>query len=99
MTIVAAAGMGVAWLTGWPPRRLYAAALWCLPMIVTWLVAIAAGMAGLPAGMTGGSAWLRAGAAPYRAWRSMWQLAGRGHLAGRPGAPAVAPGRHGAHHG
>ncbi len=93
VTIVAATGMGVAWLTGWPPRRLYAAALWCLPMIATWLVAIAAGMGGVPAGMgagmTGGPAWLRAVAAPYRAWRGMWQLAGHGHLAAA--AITVAP--------
>ncbi len=81
VTVVAAAGLGMAWLGGWPPRRLYAAALWCLPMVAAWLGAIAAGMSGLPAGMNGGPGWLRAVAAPYRAWRSMWQLAWHGHLA------------------
>jgi hypothetical protein len=93
VAIVATAGMGVAWLAGWPPRRLYAAALWCLPMVAAWLAAIAAGLGGLPSAMTGGPAWLRAVAAPYRAWRSMWQLAGHGHLAAAAitVAPAAVP--------
>ena len=80
VTLTAAVASAVAWLAGWPPRRLYGAAAWCLPMVAAWLVAIAAGMGGLPAGMTGGPAWLRGVAAPYRAWLAMWRLAAHGHL-------------------
>jgi hypothetical protein len=81
MTIVAGCAAACAWLAGWPPRRLYLAAAWCAPMVLTWLSAIALGMGGLPAGMGQGPAWLRAVAAPYRAWLAMWRLAGDGHLA------------------
>jgi hypothetical protein len=85
VTLVAAAALAAAWLAGWPPRRLYAAAAWTGPMVATWLAAIAAGMGGMPPGLAGGPAWLRVAAAPYRAWRSMWQLAAHG----QPAAAAV----------
>jgi hypothetical protein len=42
VTVVAACAFGFAWWRGWPPRRIYAGALWCLPMVVAWLVAVAA---------------------------------------------------------
>src|ERR1700729_4139934 len=35
----AAAGPAGGW-RGWPPRRLYAPAAWCLPMTVAWLAAV-----------------------------------------------------------
>ncbi len=31
VSLVAAGAVTLAWLRGWPPRRLYRAALWCLP--------------------------------------------------------------------
>jgi hypothetical protein len=81
VTLVAVVAVAAGWLTGSPPRRIHAAALWCAPMVAAWVIAIAAGMGGLPVVMISGPAWLRAVAAPYRAWRGMWQLAGHGRLA------------------
>jgi hypothetical protein len=43
VTVVAICAFATAYLCGWPPRRLYAAALWCLPAVSVWLVALAAG--------------------------------------------------------
>ena len=77
VSAVAAAAAVTAWMCGWPPRRLYGAALWCLPMLAVWLTA-----AGLSA--PGPPAWRVAGA-PYRAWVDMWRLAATGH----PAAAAV----------
>jgi len=42
VTLVAAAAAGYAWWAGWPPRRLYTIALYCLPMAAAWLIAVAA---------------------------------------------------------
>jgi hypothetical protein len=39
--LVAACAAALAWTGGWPPRRLYRAALWCLPMVAVWLAATA----------------------------------------------------------
>jgi hypothetical protein len=89
VTIVAAAGVAVASLAGWPPRRLYTAALWAVPMTAVWLIAIAAGMGGLPAGMAGGAPLTRTVTAPYRAWLTMWHLTTAGHLAAA--AVTIAP--------
>src|SRR5262249_13489076 len=85
------------WGRGWPPRRLFAAAPWCQPMVAVWLAAIAAwpvgaghaAGAGGPAGLGAGRLWFRVAAAPYRAWLAMWQLAEHGHLAAA--ALAAAP--------
>jgi hypothetical protein len=41
VTLVAAGTAGYAWWTGWPPRRVHAVALWCLPMLTAWLIAVA----------------------------------------------------------
>ncbi|HWG02994.1 MAG TPA: hypothetical protein VG164_14240 [Trebonia sp.] len=41
VTLVAAGTAAAGWWRGWPPRRLYAAAAWCLPMAAVWLLAIA----------------------------------------------------------
>ena len=92
VTVAAAATAGYGWWTGCPPRRLHAAALWCLPMLAAWLIAVAAWPAGyraLPPGVGPGTMWSRAAAAPWRVLLSMWQLAGHGHLAAA--AVAAAP--------
>src|SRR5262249_36292540 len=57
VSLAAALALTLAWLGGWPPRRLYLAALACLPMVAVWLAAVA---------VTSGSA-ARAAAAPYQA--------------------------------
>jgi hypothetical protein len=66
--IVAAYSYGLAWLLGWPPRRLYRAAAWCAPMVAVFLAAQAA--------RTGrwGDIWRE----PFSAWRRMWELAASG---------------------
>jgi hypothetical protein len=95
LAAVAAAAYG--WWRGWPPRRLFGAAAWCLPMLLAWLAAVAAwpvqaadrlggaaraaGAAGTAPGVGPGPVWLRLVAAPGRAWLAMWHLAGHGHLA------------------
>jgi hypothetical protein len=98
VTLAAVGAAAFGWWRGWPPRRLYAAAGWCLPTVVAWLAAIAAwpvrgGGAGAdpgaPAGVGPGPLWLRVAAAPGRAWLAMWHLAGHGHLAAA--AVAAAP--------
>jgi hypothetical protein len=43
VSVVTGCAFTTAWLLGWPPRRLYVAALWCLPAVSVWLMAIAAG--------------------------------------------------------
>jgi hypothetical protein len=40
VTLVAVGAAGFAWWRGWTPRRLYAAAAWCLPMAVAWTIAV-----------------------------------------------------------
>ena len=40
VTLVAVGAAGYAWWRGWTPRRLYTAAVWCLPMAGAWLVAV-----------------------------------------------------------
>jgi hypothetical protein len=91
VTIVAGCAFWYGWWHGIAPRRIYAAALWCLPMVAAWLAAVAAwpvratGARGdrvtaYPAGVGPGAPWFRAVAAPYRALDAMWQLAGQGHL-------------------
>jgi hypothetical protein len=77
--LVAAGAVTLAWLRGWPPRRLYRAALWCLPMVAVWLAAIA---------VSTGSAW-RVAAAPYLAWLAAWHQVTAGSLA--RAAVTVAP--------
>jgi hypothetical protein len=46
VTIVAAGAFCYGWWRGAPPRRVYSAALWCLPMVAAWLAAVAAWPAG-----------------------------------------------------
>jgi hypothetical protein len=70
VSLVAAAAVALAWVAGWPPRRLYQAALWCLPMLAVWVAATA---------LTARS-WPPVAAAPYLAWRAMWHLAAAGSV-------------------
>ena len=85
ISLVAAGAVVAAWLCGWPPRRLYGAALWCLPAVAVWLGASAGPGTGAAAGGVRGPAWYRVAAAPYHAWLSLWALAAAGH----PAAAAV----------
>jgi hypothetical protein len=83
VTLVGAYAATLAWFLGWPPRQLYRAAAWCLPMLAAWLAALA--VAGRP--------WPRVLAAPYFAWLAMWHdvQAGRYLLAAVIIAPAAVP--------
>jgi hypothetical protein len=86
VTLVAAGAFCYGWWRGAPPRRVYLAALWCLPMVGAWLVAVAAWPA---SAANPGTWWYREAAAPYLAWVAMWRLVEHGHpLAG---AVAAAP--------
>jgi hypothetical protein len=93
VSLVAAGAAVTAWQFGWPPRRLYGAALWCLPAVAVWLAASA--LPGAPrvavraAGVARGPAWYRVADAPYHAWLSMWALVAAGHVAAA--AVTVAP--------
>jgi hypothetical protein len=80
VTLVAAGAFAFGWWRGAPPRRIYLAALRCLPMVAAWLVAVAAWP------VNGGAWWFRAVVAPYRAWDAMWRLIEHG----QPLAAAVA---------
>jgi hypothetical protein len=75
-SVVAALSVALAWLAGWPPGRLYRAALWCGPMLVVWLAATAIASRSLShTAMT-----------PYLAWLAMWH---RGAAGSYPAAAAV----------
>jgi hypothetical protein len=96
VSAVATGAVLVAWACGWPPRRLYGAALWCLPMLAVWLTATGLTATGQPApgsrGGSGGSgapAWYRVAGAPYQAWLNMWRLGTSGHVAAA--AVGIAP--------
>jgi hypothetical protein len=80
VSLVAAGAAVTAWACGWPPRRLYGAALWCLPMVAVWLAAAALSAPG-SAGVPSGPAWYRVAGAPYDAWLSMWRLGVSGRVA------------------
>jgi hypothetical protein len=66
--LVAAYAASLAWFLGWPPRQLYRAAAWCLPMLAAWLAAMAAD----------GRPWPQLAAAPYLAWLASWHDAAAG---------------------
>jgi hypothetical protein len=74
VSLVAGYSAALAWLLGWPPRRLYAAAAWCLPMAGAWLAAV--GLRARP-----GGALAAVATAPYHAWLAMWHLAAAGSVA------------------
>jgi hypothetical protein len=83
VSLVAAGALAAAWLAGWPPGRLYRAALWCLPMVAVWLAATAVAT----------RSWPRVAAAPYLAWLAMWHEAAAGSvvLAAVTIAPVAVP--------
>jgi hypothetical protein len=83
VSLVAALAVTLAWLGGWPPRRLYRAALACLPMVAVWVVAVAIASRSVP----------HAAAAPYQAWLAAWHqlVAGSAALAATTIAPAAIP--------
>ncbi len=83
VSLVAAFSAALAWLAGWPPLRLYRAALWCVPMLAVWLAAIAFA--------TRSAA--QVAAAPYLAWLAMWHhgAAGAYPQAAAVIAPAAIP--------
>ena len=83
VSLVAALAVTLAWWRGWPPRRLYLAALACVPMAAVWLAAVA---------VTSRTGW-QVAAAPYHAWLSAWRQLGAGSaaLAATTIAPAAIP--------
>ena len=83
VSVVAAYSATLAWLLGWPPRQLYRAAAWCVPMLAAWLAATAVAT----------RSWTRVAAAPYAAWLAMWHdgAAGSYALAAVTIAPAAIP--------
>ncbi len=83
VSLVAAGAAVTAWACGWPPRRLYGAALWCLPMVAVWLAAAALSAPGSP-GVPSGPGWYRVAGAPFEAWLSMWRLGVSGQGRGPP---------------
>ena len=52
-----------AWASGWPPRRLVVAAVWCLPMVAAFAVSYA---------VAGDGSWEAALQAPAYAWERAW---------------------------
>ena len=83
VSLVAAGAVTLAWWAGWPPRRLYRAALWSLPMVAAWLMATAVASA----------SWRPVAEAPYLAWLAAWHEAAAGSplLAAVTVAPAAIP--------
>ena len=83
VSLVALISVTAAWLNGWPPRRLYRAALWCAPMVAVWLAATAIATRSLA----------KVGAAPYLAWLDMWHHGTSGSSAAAAAviAPAAIP--------
>jgi hypothetical protein len=70
VTVVAAVAYLGAWLRGWPPPRLWRAAVWSLPMTAVYL-------AGLGLRAVNVQAFVLA---PVRDWEAAWHLARAGHL-------------------
>jgi Helicase HerA, central domain len=62
LVIAAGCGFVVAWWRGWHARRLVIGALWCLPMLATFVIAY---------GIDGG-AWQVAAWSPVLAWDRSW---------------------------
>jgi hypothetical protein len=69
VTLVAAVGFAGAWLRGWPPARLWRAAVWALPMTAAYLTATALR-----------TTWHALAMAPVRDWETGWHQASTGHL-------------------
>jgi hypothetical protein len=71
LTLVAAVGYAGAWLRGWPPARLWRAALWSLPVTAVYLAG-----RGLEA-----RTWRAFALAPVRDWQTAWHAASAGNVA------------------
>jgi hypothetical protein len=78
-SLVAGASAALAWLRGWPPGRLYRAALYCAPMVMVWLAATAVATRSA----------FDVAAAPYLAWLAMWHRGAAGSYA--EAAAVIAP--------
>jgi hypothetical protein len=76
VSLVAGLSVAAAWQAGWPPGRLYRAALWSVPMLVVWLAATAFATRSAS----------QVAEAPYLAWLAMWH---RGAAGSYPAAAAV----------
>jgi hypothetical protein len=79
VSLVAGASAALAWLRGWPPGRLYRAALWCVPMVAVWLAATAVATRSA----------FDVAAAPQLAWLAMWHRGAAGSYA--QAAAVIAP--------
>ena len=79
VSLAAVISAALAWLLGWPPRRLYRAALCCVPMLAVWLAATAIATRSL----------YKVCAAPYLAWLAMWHRGASGSYAAA--AAVIAP--------
>ena len=86
VSLVAGYAATLAWLLGWPPRRLYTGALWCLPMVAVWLAAVAVRAR---SGAHSTMALIAVLTAPYHAWLAMWHLGAAGAVAAA--AVTIAP--------
>ena len=84
VTLAAVAAAAAGWWRGWPPRRLYAVAAWCLPMTAAWLAAVAA----WPARATG-SAVAAVGAVAWPARATGFAAGAAAWTAGLAGAGAA----------
>jgi hypothetical protein len=100
VTLVAGCAVALAWLNGWPPRRLYLAALWCLPMVAVWLAGTALrwgapgpGPGGVQVAQGASGVAYAVASAPYHAWLAMWHLGAAGSVvaAAVTIAPAAIP--------
>jgi hypothetical protein len=72
ITIVAAMAFAGAWLRGWPPAKLWRAAVWALPMTGVYLAAHA----------LHASSWRAVALAPLHDWQHAWHLAQHGNVLG-----------------
>jgi hypothetical protein len=79
VSLVAGASAALAWQRGWPPGRLYRAALYCVPMVAVWLAATAVATRSA----------FDVAAAPYLAWLAMWHRGAAGSYA--QAAAVIAP--------
>jgi hypothetical protein len=70
LTLVTATALFGAWLRGWPPARLWRAAMWALPMTAVYL----AGRA------VQARTWQRLALAPARDWATAWHAASQGQV-------------------
>jgi hypothetical protein len=70
VTVVAAVGFAGAWLRGWPPARLWRAAVWSLPMTAVYLAGRALHAANVQA----------AAFAPVHDWETGWHDVNAGHV-------------------